>query len=112
MFSQLARSISLIVLALAMSLPALAAGKAKYFVLVVWDGMRPDYVTPELTPTLWSLREQGVWFANHHSAYPTATEVNGAVLSTGCFPQRNGVSANREYRREIDLLESYETQAL
>src|SRR5258705_5740387 len=99
-----------LVLATAVCPAVFAAGQAKYFVLVVWDGMRPDYVTPELTPTLWSLREQGVWFANHHSAYPTATEVNGAVLSTGCFPQHNGVSANREYRREIDPLKSYETQ--
>lgn len=107
-----ARLLRLIVLALAVSWSAIASNPAKYFVLVVWDGMRPDYVTPELTPTLWQLRQQGVWFANHHSVFPTSTEVNGAVLSTGCFPQHNGVSANREYRREIDPLKSYETQAL
>jgi predicted AlkP superfamily pyrophosphatase or phosphodiesterase len=47
-----------------------AVGRAKYFVLVVWDGMRPDFVSPELTPTLCSLRSNGVWFANHHSVFP------------------------------------------
>src|ERR1043165_9180237 len=80
------------------SATSLAAGKAKYFVLIVWDGMRPDFVSPELTPTLYALRENGVWFANHHSVYPTSTEVNGTVLATGVFPQRNGISANKESR--------------
>jgi arylsulfatase A-like enzyme len=93
--------------------PALiAAGKGKYFILVVWDGMRPDYVSPELTPTLHALRESGVWFANHRSVFPTSTEVNGAVLATGAFPQRNGVSANKEYRREIDPLKQFGTESL
>ena len=91
---------------------ALGFGKAHYFVLVVWDGMRPDFVTPELTPTLCSLRSNGVWFAHHHSAYPTSTEVNGTVLATGAFPQRNGISANKEYRRAIDPLKPYGTQSL
>ena len=82
--------------------PLLAGAKAKYFVLVVWDGMRPDFVSAELTPALHGLRESGVWFANHHSVYPTSTEVNGTVLATGVFPQRSGVTANKEYRAEID----------
>jgi arylsulfatase A-like enzyme len=90
----------------------LAAGSARHFVLVVWDGMRPDYVTPELTPALWSFRSNGVWFANHHSAYPTSTEVNGAVLATGAFPQRNLIVANKEYRREIDPLKQFGSQSL
>ena len=92
--------------------PALfAAGRAKYFVLVVWDGMRPDFVTPGLTPSLWAIRNDGVWFANHHSAYPTSTEVNGTVLATGVFPQRSGIEANREYREGIDPLKAYDTQS-
>ncbi len=63
--------------------PLLAAGSAQYFLLVVWDGMRPDFVSPELTPTLQAVREGGVWFANHRNVYPTFTEANGAVLATG-----------------------------
>jgi arylsulfatase A-like enzyme len=104
----------LVGLALPLATPpaALGVGKARHFVLVVWDGMRPDFVTPELTPTLCSLRSNGVWFAHHHSAYPTSTEVNGAVLATGAFPQRNGISANKEYRRAIDPLKPYGTQSL
>jgi len=89
-----------------------AAGRAKYFVLVVWDGMRPDFVSAELTPTLHALRESGVWFDNHHSVYPTSTEVNGTVLATGVFPQRNRIMANKEYRREIDPLKRFGTESL
>lgn len=63
------------------NVPILAAGQAKYFVVVVWDGMRPDFVSLELTPTLHALRKRGVWFANHHSVYPISTEVNGTVLA-------------------------------
>jgi len=89
----------------------LAAGKARHFVVMVWDGMRPDFISAELTPTLLALRSEGVWFANHHSVYPTSTEVNGTVLATGNYPQRNGITANKEYRREIDPLNVYETQS-
>jgi len=96
----------------ALSSKLLAAGQAKYFVLVVWDGMRPDFVSAELTPTLHALRESGVWFANHHSVYPTSTEVNGTVLATGVFPQRSGITANKEYRREIDPHKQFGTAAL
>lgn len=90
----------------------LAAGHAKYFILVVWDGMRPDFVSPELTPALYSLRQEGVWFANHHSVYPTSTEVNGTALATGVFPEHSHITANKEYRREIDPLKPYRTQSL
>jgi arylsulfatase A-like enzyme len=96
----------------ALSSKVFAAGQAKYFVLAVWDGMRPDFVSAELTPTLHALRESGVWFANHHSVYPTSTEVNGTVLATGVFPQRSGVTANKEYRREIDPLKQFGTESL
>lgn len=89
-----------------------AAGHAKYFVLVVWDGMRPDFVSPELTPSLCALREEGVWFANHHSVFPTSTEVNGTALATGVFPRRSGISANKEFRAEIDPLKPFGTEAL
>lgn len=93
-------------------LSAPADTRARYFVLIVWDGMRPDYVSPELTPTLHALRERGVWFASHRSVYPTSTEVNGTVLATGVFPQRNGITANKEYRAAIDPLKQVGTESL
>jgi arylsulfatase A-like enzyme len=70
-------------------------------VVLVWDGLRPDFVTEQTTPTLWKLAMGGVTFANHHSAYITTTEVNGAVLATGVYPEQDGLVANDEYRPAI-----------
>lgn len=100
-------------LLLVIAVPAVqAAGRAKYFILVVWDGMRPDFVTPELAPTLYGLRQEGVWFANHHPVYPSSTEVNGTALATGAYPEHNHISANGEYRPEINALAPIPTQSL
>ena len=63
--------------------------------------MRPDFVTEKYTPTLWKLRKEGVWFDNHHSVYPTATQVNGTAIAIGAYPHRTGLLANREYRPAI-----------
>ena len=37
------------------------SGKAKHVVVVVWDGMRPDFVTARDTPTLAALARKGVF---------------------------------------------------
>ncbi len=74
----------------------------RHVVVVVWDGMRPDFVTEKNTPALWKLAQKGVTFQRHHSVYLTATNVNGAVIATGVVPGRNGIIANREFRPAID----------
>src|SRR4051812_37280024 len=71
-------------------------------VLVVWDGMRPDFVSREHTPALWKLGQNGVVFRNHHPVYFSATNVNGAALATGMYPAHSGVIANHEFRPQID----------
>jgi predicted AlkP superfamily pyrophosphatase or phosphodiesterase len=73
-----------------------------HVVLIVWDGMRPDFVNEEETPALWRLARGGVVFRNHHSVYPSATNVNGTALVTGVYPGHSGIIANHEYRPEID----------
>jgi arylsulfatase A-like enzyme len=65
-----------------------------------------------MTPNLWALRNEGVWFANHHCTYPTSTEVNGAVLACGVLPQRNNIVGNHEYRPEIDPLTGIDTESI
>ena len=112
MFKLLLRAASSFLVLGLWTAPAQAAGHAKYFILVVWDGMRPDFVTPAITPTLYSLRQEGVWFANHHPVYPSSTEVNGTALATGVYPERNHVTANNEYRPDIDVLRAVPTQSL
>ena len=83
-----------------------AKGQAEHVVIIVWDGMRPDFITPQYTPTLYSLARQGVFFNKHHSVFPSTTEVNGTALATGCYPNRSGIFANRVYRPDLDPCQS------
>jgi arylsulfatase A-like enzyme len=79
----------------------LAAGPHRV-VVVVWDGMRPDFVGEQNTPALWRLAQNGVTFRNHHAVYLGATNVNGTAIATGVYPARSGLIANREFRPKID----------
>lgn len=81
-------------------------------VIMVWDGMRPDFARPELAPNLCTLADRGVRFQNNHSAYITSTEVNGAALATGAFPGINGIVANREYLPRVFPRRPVNTQDL
>src|SRR6266576_3950214 len=54
-------------------------GQAEHIVVVVWDGMRPDFITPQYTPTLYQLAASGVFFKKHHPVYISTTEVNGTA---------------------------------
>ena len=94
--------------------PASAAvhGQAEHVVIVVWDGMRPDFVSREYTPTLWGLVQQGTWFNHHHSVYISSTEVNGTTLNTGVFPQHSGIFANHQYNGEIRSHRPFDTEDL
>jgi predicted AlkP superfamily pyrophosphatase or phosphodiesterase len=82
--------------------PAGAPKSERDVVIVVWDGMRPDFVSEENTPALWKLSRDGVTFRNHHAVYPSATMVNGTALVTGVYSSKNGIVANHVYRPEID----------
>jgi arylsulfatase A-like enzyme len=89
-----------------------AANPERHVVLVVWDGMRPDFVTPTNTPALCELAQRGVFFAHHHPVYVSSTEVNGTALATGAYPEHSRVIGNREFRPDIDPLESFGTESL
>ena len=105
-------SIVLAVLLSAATATTFAAGKAEHVVMVVWDGMRPDFVTESNTPTLYQLARDGVFFQNHHAVYLSSTEVNATAMATGSYPNRNGILGNREYRPNIDPLKRIEVQSL
>ena len=76
--------------------------ESRHVVIVVWDGMRPDFVSEQNTPALWKLAREGVTFRHHHAVYPSATMVNGTAMVTGVYPGRNGITANHVYRPDID----------
>jgi predicted AlkP superfamily pyrophosphatase or phosphodiesterase len=101
----------LIVFAGLLSAVAAAAPPGKHVVVVVWDGMRPDFVSEQYTPTLWKLAQNGVTFQNHHAVYPSATIVNGTAIVTGDFPSRSGILANHDYRPQIDAKKSIDVES-
>lgn len=86
------------------------AARAEHAVLVVWDGMRPDFVRADTTPALRALADRGTFFANNHCVYISSTEVNGAAIATGCYPARTGIAANIEYRPDLNLTRPVATE--
>jgi hypothetical protein len=114
MFQKYCISMSILVLVFSSVVTGLSAGAPQFkrhVVVVVWDGMRPDFVSEKTTPTLWKLAREGVTFRNHHAVYPSATQVNGTALVTGVYPGRNGVTANYAYRPEIDRTRSISVES-
>jgi predicted AlkP superfamily pyrophosphatase or phosphodiesterase len=70
---------------------------ARLILIVVMDGLRPDSINREDTPTLFRLRQEGVSYLNSHSVFPTVTRVNAAAISTGTYPDVNGLVSNSMY---------------
>ena len=69
--------------------------------IIVWDGLRPEFVRRDLTPALCSISERGVTFGNHTAVFPTETRVNSSSLATGCYPDQHGIVANRFWDRDM-----------
>jgi len=86
------------VLSLLSIVPAVSAEDAPpKFLIIVVDGLRPDYITSDVMPTLHRLGEAGVFFGNHHSIIPTVTRVNSSSFSTGSYPETHGLMGNSVY---------------
>lgn len=71
--------------------------------LIGFDGLRPDLVTPDLTPNLCRLKAEGVTFANHVTVYPSETRVVFPSLVTGTTADRHGMVGNRYLDRSAAL---------
>ena len=56
--------------------------------VIVVDGLRPDFITPDVMPRLTGLGRRGVVFNAHHSVFPTNTRVNAASFVTGSASAR------------------------
>lgn len=66
----------------------------KHVILFIWDGLRPDSITATQTPNLYRLKQQGVWFSDNHSSYPTFTMMNAASFATGDLAGKTGFYGN------------------
>jgi arylsulfatase A-like enzyme len=65
------------------------------FLLVVFDGLRPDMVRIDTTPNLVRFAVMGTRFARARSVFPSETRVCSASIATGCLPRRHGLVANQ-----------------
>jgi arylsulfatase A-like enzyme len=70
---------------------------ARRVIIFVWDGLRADDLTPEITPNYFALARTGVVFADHHAVYPTFTMMNSASIATGAYPGAHGFYGNVVY---------------
>ena len=71
-------------------------------VIVVFDGLQPAQVTPELMPNLSRFAAEGVTGGNHHAVFPTVTRANVASIVTGHHPGAHGLTANTLVIPEFD----------
>ncbi len=65
------------------SLPALA--QPRNIVIFIADGLRYDSVTPDVAPTMYRIKKEGVDFTNSHAIYPTVTTANASAIATGHY---------------------------
>ena len=96
----------------ALNLTVAAAGTASHVVVVVFDGMRPDFITPQYAPNLYSLATNGVFFRRHHPVYISTTIVNGTALATGTHPGHSGILANNDFREELNSQSAVASEVL
>src|SRR5690349_13459753 len=81
------------------------AGRHTHLVIVV-DGLRPDYVTPQVMPRLYRLGRRGIVFTAHHSVFPTVTRVNASSFVTGAYPETHGLMGNTIYVPSVSAVKT------
>lgn len=69
-------------------------------ILISVDGLRPDAVTPEATPTLARMARAGTW-GTMRPSFPSKTFPNHYSLVTGLTPDRHGLVENNMLDPEI-----------
>jgi predicted AlkP superfamily pyrophosphatase or phosphodiesterase len=81
----------------------LPAQKSRNKTLIVFfDGLRPDYITPGQMPYLYAFKEKACFGKQHHSVFPTVTRVNSASYATGSYPGTHGILGNAVYFPQVD----------
>ena len=78
-------------------------------IIIIFDGLRPDYITPELMPNLYSFSKRSAYGKDNHSVFPTVTRVNAASYATGSYPEHHGLMGNTIYLPGINAQKSLNT---
>jgi predicted AlkP superfamily pyrophosphatase or phosphodiesterase len=77
--------------------------------IVFFDGLRPDYITPEGMPNLYAFSQKAAYGRQHHSVFPTVTRVNASSYSTGSYPATNGLMGNTVYFPQVNKTKGLNT---
>lgn len=67
----------------ALPLVAQTPSSPRNIIIFVADGMRTGSVNAQNAPTMLSIRNNGVFFSNSHSLFPTFTTANASAIATG-----------------------------
>lgn len=70
-------------------------------IAIQFDGLRADALSEQATPNLLAVANQGAWFQNHRSTFPTSTRVCVSSLATGVYPAKHGLPGNSLFSREL-----------
>jgi hypothetical protein len=77
--------------------------------VVVFDGLRPDHVTPNRAPNIHGFKSAGVWMRNTASAFPSETRVQVSTVMTGHPPAGHGIMANQFYDPRLGFSSAMDT---
>jgi arylsulfatase A-like enzyme len=69
------------------------------FLIVGFDGLRPDLISAEVTPNICRVQAAGITLARHKTVYPSETRVAFTSLVTGASPATHGLVGNRYVER-------------
>lgn len=75
--------------------------RASRVVVCIFDGLRPDRVTPDLMPQLASFIAKSRNFPEARTVFPSMTRVATASIATGAYPVRHGIVGNAFYYPEV-----------
>ncbi|MBW3578745.1 MAG: alkaline phosphatase family protein [Actinobacteria bacterium] len=84
--------------------------------VVVFDGLEPELVTPELAPTIWSLMHgeeaNATTYTNAFASMVTETNANHVGVTTGLPGQTHGLVSNAFYDRSARAVRAMDRPAL
>jgi arylsulfatase A-like enzyme len=98
-----------IALALAVIARPQAQTPAHAQLVIVVDGLRPDYVTPQLMPRLVAMGRRGIVFTAHHAVFPAVTRVNASTMVTGVYPEAHGLLGNTVFIPSVNATRGLDT---
>lgn len=83
------------------------AATNRNIILFIWDGLRPDSISPQITPNLYKLAQNGTFFNDNHSSYPTFTMINASSFATGDLAGKTGFYGNVLWNNRTRGLNAY-----